>query len=866
MQRGDHPIDDDRPTPTMSCTDDAGGSFYLFGFNDEEQLFKESSSFAQHLMLRIIAQEEPMSRRYSCLGVLLQLCEEAPEPQVTWRTTCPQIWQSFWLACMEEKQLSLGLYTAVAMASYRDAMYMLQRPGPYGDLGLRAVLHYTSYVSSQEGVAALVCLAEYADIARVLYVLGWTEILSRLIARPLLDNADVPNHTTKLLALLCIERALEHDAVDCDKVLLALIELLKHAKPDITERAGDLVRAVLRKGFNLSMAIGGMPNHIDCAFKGLKEVQFDASRGGSHSRQSIIHAIYAVLQADSLPCAVEWLVQRTDAVSAICSVLILGPIEARLCAEASIRLLVDRCSSDLSLSHHFESLVAPLLPQLFGRLHFYLSELNTGTILKMISCSDALKREAIDFGGCGILEQCIRRTCTDSVLQGRLIMMREILSECPCVTPKAMHGDPQLSKLLRPDTSSCHPVRALRPVLRLSHTIWCKHKTLRPLADFLDSMTDCPASIASSTPPYELVYVNAAFCALTRYSIVECLGRNCRFLQRPRKLQDEPSSAAHTETPKIVGMADAMRAKQCFQVELTNFRSDGVPFQNFVTLLAVRTADGTLHYIGVQFDMNDYHARHRHLNNIELVVDFLQRSSATRPDPLLYGARPASQQVHQLFLQSHGPTESTQINSIYEEDESQEEVEEMVCVESNQKCTVGERCKEKARAVRCKEVNQPQERTTNEKSGGEWWSAPLRWRARTSTSRSDSGSFAVPRLHSRGDTAAEAAAATDAANFPPSWLPDKEGGSWDSVHSQGHQTHSPTQPVLSLQPPDDLRSEVDPTAILDDLTAHEDKCTAPPRLRPILGKSSSAQSTQELTVDEEENFSRTPDVIYKLRL
>jgi hypothetical protein len=861
MQHGDHAMDEDPPAPTMNCTDGAGGSFYLLSFNDEERLSRESSSFGQLLMKRIIDREEPVSLRSSCLEALIQLWEEAPEPQIMWRATDPRIWQAFWLACMEEKQLSSGLYTAVAMAPHQDALYMLMRPCPNGDLGLRAVLHYTSFVSPQQGVAALACLAVYADLANELYALGWTEILSRLIARPLLDNADVPNHTTKLLALLCIERAIEHDAIDYDGVLFALIELLKHVKPEISERACDLVRAVLRKGCSLSVSIGTEPQHIDRAFKGLDHVQFDASRGGSHSRQSIIHAIYAILEEDSLPDALTWVVQRTDVVSAICSVLILGPIEARLYAETCTRLLVERCSLDPSLSPHFESLVAPLLPQLFGSLHFYLSELNTGTILKMISCSDVLKREAIDFGGYGILEKCIRKTRSDDKQQGRLIMIREILSECLCVEEEAKQGYPQLSKLCRPPVF--HPARALRPVLRLSNTIWCKHKTLRPLADFFDFLTDCPASIASSTPPYGLVYVNAAFCELTRYGIHECIGFNCRFLRRPNGLQHGPASAAPTEARKLLGMADAMRAKQCFQVELTNFRSDGVPFQNFVTLLAVRTADGTLHYIGVQFDMDDYRARHRHLNNIERVVDFLQNSSATSADPWLYGERPNPLLDPQSLLHSHRPEESTRIPIIHEEDESQEEEEDMVRVESHQKRPVDERCIDRTRR---EEINQSQaEHAACRECSEEWWNLQRRHshprHARTSASRSDAGSIykvALSRLHSRGNTA------TDAAEFQP-WRADLPGmveGSWDWVLSQSDGKRSSAQPAPSLQPPDGA-------ATLDDLNNDQVDgvpCPAPPRLRPRAGKSSTQESIRLPTLGEEQGVILTPVAIHKLRL
>ncbi|MEQ8765621.1 MAG: PAS domain S-box protein [Planctomycetota bacterium] len=94
-------------------------------------------------------------------------------------------------------------------------------------------------------------------------------------------------------------------------------------------------------------------------------------------------------------------------------------------------------------------------------------------------------------------------------------------------------------------------------------------------------------------PDYPLVYVNESFARISGYSIDEVLGKNCRFLQGPatdaehrRKLHDAIDEGRHT------------------RVTIRNYRKDGTPFWNDVSLNPVRGEDGDVDYfVGVQDDV-----------------------------------------------------------------------------------------------------------------------------------------------------------------------------------------------------------------------------------------------------------------------
>jgi diguanylate cyclase (GGDEF)-like protein/PAS domain S-box-containing protein len=97
----------------------------------------------------------------------------------------------------------------------------------------------------------------------------------------------------------------------------------------------------------------------------------------------------------------------------------------------------------------------------------------------------------------------------------------------------------------------------------------------------------------ASVTGFPLIYVNEAFCAMTGYTPLEALGKNCKFLQGPS-----------TEAKSIETLREALRKGEGCTVVLKNFRKDGSPFWNEVTLTPVYNADGKItQVIGVQHDV-----------------------------------------------------------------------------------------------------------------------------------------------------------------------------------------------------------------------------------------------------------------------
>ena len=93
-------------------------------------------------------------------------------------------------------------------------------------------------------------------------------------------------------------------------------------------------------------------------------------------------------------------------------------------------------------------------------------------------------------------------------------------------------------------------------------------------------------------PDMPLVYVNPAFTTMTGYTSDEVLGRNCRFLQGP-----------DTDPADRERLRDAIRARRSCHLRIKNYRKDGSPFWNNLTVSPVHDSDGELtHYVGIQTD------------------------------------------------------------------------------------------------------------------------------------------------------------------------------------------------------------------------------------------------------------------------
>jgi diguanylate cyclase (GGDEF)-like protein/PAS domain S-box-containing protein len=100
-------------------------------------------------------------------------------------------------------------------------------------------------------------------------------------------------------------------------------------------------------------------------------------------------------------------------------------------------------------------------------------------------------------------------------------------------------------------------------------------------------------AVDATQPGFPITYVSPGFELLTGYGSREVLGRNCKLLQGP---DTDPRSAA------VLGQAVA--AGREAYATLLNYRSDGTPFWNEVSIAAQRDEAGNVvQYLGVQKDV-----------------------------------------------------------------------------------------------------------------------------------------------------------------------------------------------------------------------------------------------------------------------
>jgi len=127
------------------------------------------------------------------------------------------------------------------------------------------------------------------------------------------------------------------------------------------------------------------------------------------------------------------------------------------------------------------------------------------------------------------------------------------------------------------------------------------------------TISDC------SLPDNPIIYANEGFERITGYSIAEVVGRNCRFLQ-----------GEDTDPEAIEEIRRALGENRELTVEILNYRKDGTPFWNRLTIDPVRDAEGRVtNYIGIQVDVTERRLAEEALNRakeeLESANDRMQR-------------------------------------------------------------------------------------------------------------------------------------------------------------------------------------------------------------------------------------------------
>ncbi len=94
---------------------------------------------------------------------------------------------------------------------------------------------------------------------------------------------------------------------------------------------------------------------------------------------------------------------------------------------------------------------------------------------------------------------------------------------------------------------------------------------------------------------FPIIYVNKAFEKLTGFQKETTIGRECKFLQGPNSEKEKLSQIHH-----------ALHHAEPLCVTLTNYRKDGSPFQNQLTLSPIFDSAGNMtHVIGLQEDVSE---------------------------------------------------------------------------------------------------------------------------------------------------------------------------------------------------------------------------------------------------------------------
>nr|AML78924.1 putative LOV domain-containing protein [Handroanthus umbellatus] len=100
----------------------------------------------------------------------------------------------------------------------------------------------------------------------------------------------------------------------------------------------------------------------------------------------------------------------------------------------------------------------------------------------------------------------------------------------------------------------------------------------------------------ATKPDCPIVYASSGFFNMTGYSSKEVIGRNCRFLQGPDTDQNE-----------VDKIRNATRQGTSYCGRLLNYKKDGTPFWNLLTITPIKDDKGrTIKFIGMQVEVSKY--------------------------------------------------------------------------------------------------------------------------------------------------------------------------------------------------------------------------------------------------------------------
>ncbi|KAL2328679.1 hypothetical protein Fmac_022106 [Flemingia macrophylla] len=100
----------------------------------------------------------------------------------------------------------------------------------------------------------------------------------------------------------------------------------------------------------------------------------------------------------------------------------------------------------------------------------------------------------------------------------------------------------------------------------------------------------------ATKPDYPIMYASAGFFKMTGYTSKEVIGRNCRFMQ-----------GADTDPDDVAKIREALQTGSTYCGRLLNYKKDGTPFWNLLTIAPIKDHDGNvLKFIGMQVEVSKH--------------------------------------------------------------------------------------------------------------------------------------------------------------------------------------------------------------------------------------------------------------------
>jgi diguanylate cyclase (GGDEF)-like protein/PAS domain S-box-containing protein len=129
------------------------------------------------------------------------------------------------------------------------------------------------------------------------------------------------------------------------------------------------------------------------------------------------------------------------------------------------------------------------------------------------------------------------------------------------------------------------------------------------------ALRDLPAPSIITDAQHRIVFANQAFEAISGYSVGELLGVSCLILQ-----------GRDTDVATAAALRAALHDGRHFRGQILNYRKDGTPFWNLLTVTPLRNAENAVtHFVSVQLDVTE---RVDHAGTTATLIDLASRLTA----------------------------------------------------------------------------------------------------------------------------------------------------------------------------------------------------------------------------------------------